>query len=66
MAKKQKYNDMSESAAKTIEAPKLAYHPPRPRKYNPPIGIIGCGAISASHLKAYKAMGLNVVAFCDI
>jgi len=66
MAKKRAYNDMSEAAAGTFAAPELPYQPPRPRKYNPPIGIIGCGGISASHMKAYKQVGLNVVALCDV
>jgi len=66
MAKKKKYNDMSASVVKDIEAPALAYQPPKPRKYNPPIAIIGCGGISGAHLPAYKAMGLNVVAVCDV
>lgn len=67
MAKTKAYNDMSELAAKgEVAAPVLAYEPPRPRKYNPPIALIGCGGISESHLKAYKAMGLNVVALCDV
>lgn len=66
MAKKLKYNDMSEKKADLIAAPKLAYQPPKPRRYSPPIGLIGCGGISASHLAAYKEMGLNVVALCDL
>ena len=66
MAKKRKYNDMSESKLDRIEAPMLAYQPPRPKRYSPPIGLIGCGGISSLHLKAYKSMGLNVVALCDL
>ncbi len=49
-----------------IDAPALKYQPPRPRRYNPPIGLIGCGGISAAHLGAYRKMGLNVVALCDL
>jgi predicted dehydrogenase len=67
MAKKKKYNDMSEAAVKEIAAPNLPYQPPRPKKYNPPIAIIGCGGIcGGAHLPAYKEMGLNVVAVCDL
>lgn len=66
MAKKRKYKDISETVAGTFEAPTLPYQPLLPRKYNPPIGLIGCGGISASHLAAYKKMGLNVVALCDV
>ena len=65
MAKK-KYNDMSGAAVKEIAAPTLPYEPPRPKKYNPPIGLIGCGGISGQHLPAYRAMGLSVVALCDV
>ncbi len=66
MAKKRAYNDMSEAKAGDVAAPELPYQPPRPRKYNPPIGIIGCGGISGLHLGAYREMGLNVVALCDL
>ena len=65
MAKK-KYNDMSGASVKEITAPTLPYEPPRPKKYNPPIGLIGCGGISGQHLPAYRAMGLNIVALCDL
>ena len=46
-------------------APVLAYLPPRPRAYRPKIALIGCGGISEYHLRAYREMGLNVVALCD-
>jgi predicted dehydrogenase len=29
------------------------------------VGLIGCGDISPSHLKTYKAVGLNLLAVCD-
>src|SRR5688572_741310 len=48
-----------------IAAPVLPYLPPRPRRYQPKIALIGCGGISEYHLRAYAAMGLNVVALCD-
>jgi predicted dehydrogenase len=67
MAKKNAaYNDMSSTAVKQVAAPELPYQPPRPKKYNPPIAIIGCGGISGSHLPAYKAAGFNVVACCHL
>ena len=46
-------------------APELRYLPPRPRDYRPGIAVIGCGGISEYHLRAYRAMELNVVALCD-
>jgi predicted dehydrogenase len=30
------------------------------------VGLIGCGDISKAHLKTYPAVGLNVVAICDV
>jgi predicted dehydrogenase len=49
----------------TIAAPVLPYLPPRPRAYRPKIALIGCGGISEYHLRAYRAMDLDVVALCD-
>ncbi|MGH7955707.1 MAG: Gfo/Idh/MocA family protein [Opitutaceae bacterium] len=49
----------------TTAAPTLPYLPPRPRRYRPKIALIGCGGISEYHLRAYVAMGLDVVALCD-
>ncbi len=66
MAKKKTYG-LSDTAKKTaLKAPDLPYRPPAPRRYNPPIGLIGCGGITQSHLRAYKHAGFNVVAFADI
>lgn len=48
-----------------MAAPALAYLPPRPRRFRPKIALIGCGGISEYHLRAYAAMGLDVVALCD-
>lgn len=48
-----------------IDAPVLDYLPPVPKSYSPNIGLIGCGGISEYHLRAYKTMGLKVVALCD-
>src|SRR5690606_19801935 len=67
MAKKKKvYGYKENPALRPMEPPALKYQPPRPRRYNPPIGLIGCGGISGAHLAAYKKMGLNVVALCDL
>ena len=49
-----------------IEAPTLPYQPPVLRKPAPPIGLIGCGAITPYHLDAYAAAAYTVTAFCDI
>lgn len=53
-------------ATASIQAPKLKYQPSLPRRLKRPIGLIGCGGISKVHLTAYKEMGLNVVALCDL
>ena len=52
--------------AASIEAPKLDYLPKVPDGYRPKIGLIGAGGIAEYHLRAYQAMGLDVVAICDI
>jgi predicted dehydrogenase len=52
-------------AGGVVTAPVLAYLPPQPRAYRPRIALIGCGGISEYHLRAYREMGLNVVALCD-
>lgn len=52
--------------AERIPAPDLDYRPPIPNSYSPPIGLIGCGGISEYHLEAYKVLGQEVVAFCDV
>jgi predicted dehydrogenase len=43
----------------------LAYQPVDPQAYRPPIGLIGCGGITQSHLRAYKRARYKVVALCD-
>jgi predicted dehydrogenase len=49
-----------------VAAPALAYQPRDPKRYRPPIGLIGCGGIASWHLKAYRKAGYDVVALCDI
>lgn len=49
----------------TIPAPVLNYLPPRPKRYRPGIALVGCGGIAEYHLRAYREMGLEVVALCD-
>lgn len=43
-------------------APELPYRPPSPKSYQPRIGMIGTGGISASHLDAYRTAGWEVAA----
>ena len=62
---KQTYGLSDELDLAKIPAPDLPYGLCDPKAYNPPIGLIGCGGISQSHLRAYKAAGYNVVALCD-
>jgi len=49
-----------------IAAPRLPYLPRDPKSYRPNIGLIACGGITASHLRAYKKAGYKVVALCDL
>jgi predicted dehydrogenase len=44
----------------------LNYLPRIPQEDCPAIGLIGAGGISEYHLRAYRTMGLNVVAICDV
>jgi predicted dehydrogenase len=48
-----------------VPAPDLPYAPRDPKKYQPGIGLIGCGAIANHHLKAYRSARYRVVALCD-
>ena len=50
----------------TFATPTINYGPPTPAEYRPAIGLIGCGGITESHLTAYRDLGLEVVACCDI
>ena len=60
-----KYNWDALQIKGRIPPPRLDYLPPAPMFYQPSIGLIGCGAISAHHLAAYKEAGFRVVALCD-
>lgn len=53
-------------AAASSAAPELDYRPPRPRRYRPKIGLIGCGGITQHHLEAYREAGYDVAALCDL
>lgn len=66
MAKKETdYALAGKGATQKIKAPNLPYAPPKPKKCNPKIGLIGCGGITPTHLKAYRDAGFHVVALCD-
>lgn len=48
------------------DLPNLPYRPldpPRPERFG--IGLIACGGITRTHLRAYRAAGYRVVALCD-
>ena len=49
-----------------IPAPELPYLPRLPRKYRPKLGLVGAGGVSEYHLRAYRKLGLEVVAICDL
>ena len=57
--------DLTPVKQSQIDAPVLAYEPPQPKESHR-IGMIGCGGISESHLKAYQHAGFQVVALADI
>jgi predicted dehydrogenase len=49
-----------------VAAPALPYRPRDPKRYRPPIALIGCGGITKWHLTAYRNAGYRVVALCDV
>jgi predicted dehydrogenase len=53
------------AAAAEVPAPDLPYRPPMPKSYRPRIALVGAGGISAAHLDAYRAMGLDVAVICN-
>jgi len=59
------YGLSARDAGSALVAPALPYLPPLSRRYRPKIALIGCGGISEYHLRAYRSMGLDVVALCD-
>ncbi len=60
------YGVSTEHAAAWIAAPDLPYRPPVPRDAAAlPIGLIGCGGITQSHLAAYRAAGFRVTALAS-
>jgi predicted dehydrogenase len=65
-AKKNDYALAGRKISGRFPAPKLPYQPRDPKHYNPGIGLIGCGGISETHLRAYRAAGYRVIALCDL
>ena len=59
------YGVVTEGAVSSIAAPDLPYRPRVPRNREVGIGLIGCGGITQSHLRAYRNGGFNVVALCS-
>jgi predicted dehydrogenase len=49
----------------TPAVPALDYRPRLPARWRPGIALIGAGRITAAHLGAYRAAGLNVLAIHD-
>lgn len=66
MKKQDSARSLPVTEVKLVTAPRLIYKPRKPKKYRPRIGLIGCGGITKAHLEAYKKMGYEVVALCDI
>lgn len=50
----------------TPTLPELDYRPRLPRHWRPGIALVGAGGITAHHLRAYRAAGLEVLAIHDI
>ncbi len=48
-----------------IPAPDLPWRVRLPRTYRPRIGLIGAGGITEFHLRAYRTLGLDVVAIAN-
>lgn len=58
--------ELKPAGADHVAAPALDYRPPQPRSTRHRLGLIGCGGITEHHLKAARAMGVEVVAFADL
>lgn len=62
---KTNYDLKAEAPPREFPAPRLPYQPPKPLRYRPRIGMIGCGGITPAHLDAYRGAGWDVVALCN-
>ena len=60
------YGVSAVSAGAEVPPPDFPYRPPIPRNAAAlPIGLIGCGGITQSHLAAYREAGFSVVALAS-
>lgn len=59
------YGLSAEKQKIAMKAPGIVYLPPKPKSYQPKIGLISTGGISEYHLKNYKTAGFNIVAIAD-
>ena len=50
----------------SVPPPDVDFRPPPLGTNLPSVGLIGCGGISRTHLRAYGSIGLEVVALCDL
>lgn len=69
MNKKASTRDYSLSAPVpqgAFQAPEIPYGPPLPKKLREGIALVGCGGITATHLRAYRHAGWKVCAFYDV
>ena len=46
--------------------PDIDYRPPRLAVDYSSVALVGCGNISRTHLRVYRAIGLDVVVLCDL
>jgi predicted dehydrogenase len=66
MSEEANYDLKNDSTLPEMPVTSLDISPPSPKQYQPRIGLIACGGITESHLKAYKAQGWPVLAFADV
>jgi predicted dehydrogenase len=58
--------DAKKTTPAVVAAAKLPYQPRDPGRYRPGIALLGCGGITAWHLRAYRSAKYRVVALCDV
>jgi predicted dehydrogenase len=65
MSDEPNYRLQPRQVERRIDAPALPYRPPKPLRYQPKIGLVGCGGIAATHLAAYQQAGFHMAALCS-